>query len=473
MNIIIMLLLISLLILVHELGHYLAAVAFGVKVEKFGFGLPIGPTLFRTKWGETEILVHAFLLGGYVSFPDDEDSCLEKDSQGESALAANEAKADILPVDSSRRFKNKAPWQKAIIVSAGVIANIIFAIFLVYFTAAVWGKLPSGQYDVYIKEMINPEKSSAAQKGITLNDKIVEVNGHKIDNAYQLIFLIKKSKLHDGLVTTHAVEKNLEQLKKLNPQFDENSIIKKGERIKLPVLSKEEPLNVSRDVLIGMSKYKTDELNLDEKQIKIRDEIKGNIYTTSMPIMLEDAAYAISDTYKPLTIKVERDGKILTFDDIKADKEGMLGVKLEAKEKFIRTKSPAQVVKYGSAYLWDNTYLMLYGLWQLVSGKVPIEDLHGIVAITKIGGDIIENKGIFNGLLLTAIISIDLAIINLLPIPALDGGHLLFLLIEKLRGRPLREEVVENFARVGFIFLIALMIFVIFNDIFGLATKKF
>ena len=87
MSILIMILLLSLLILVHEFGHFIAARAFGIKVEKFGFGLPVGPTLFKTKCGETEILVHAFLLGGYVSFPDD-----EKDSD--------------IPADSPERFIN-------------------------------------------------------------------------------------------------------------------------------------------------------------------------------------------------------------------------------------------------------------------------------------------------------------------------------------------------------------------------------
>ena len=80
MSIIIMILLLSLLILVHEAGHFLAARACGIRVDKFGFGLPIGPTLFKTKIGDVEVLVHAFLLGGYVSFPDDEKDCnLPKD----------------------------------------------------------------------------------------------------------------------------------------------------------------------------------------------------------------------------------------------------------------------------------------------------------------------------------------------------------------------------------------------------------
>ena len=102
MSIIIMILLLSLLILVHETGHFFAARAFGIRVEKFGFGLPIGPTLFKTKCGDVEILVHAFLLGGYVSFPDDEKDC-------------------ELAEDSPERFINKPAWQRAIVVSAGVV----------------------------------------------------------------------------------------------------------------------------------------------------------------------------------------------------------------------------------------------------------------------------------------------------------------------------------------------------------------
>ena len=88
MSIIIMILLLSLLILVHEAGHFFVARACGIKVDKFGFGLPIGPTLFKKKVGDVEILVHAFLLGGYVSFPDDEKDC-------------------DLPKDSPERFANK------------------------------------------------------------------------------------------------------------------------------------------------------------------------------------------------------------------------------------------------------------------------------------------------------------------------------------------------------------------------------
>ena len=104
---------------------------------------------------------------------------------------------------------------------------------------------------------------------------------------------------------------------------------------------------------------------------------------------------------------------------------------------------------------------------------MPIKDLHGIVVITKIGSDVISNAGFFQGVILTAMISINLAIMTLFPIPALDGGHLLFWMIEKLQGKPLNERVLEKISSVCFILLLTLMCFVIFNDIVALVTKKF
>ena len=116
---------------------------------------------------------------------------------------------------------------------------------------------------------------------------------------------------------------------------------------------------------------------------------------------------------------------------------------------------------------------MCYGLWSIVSGKVNVSELHGVVLITKMGGDIIQNNGIFSGLLLTAMISLNLALINFLPIPALDGGHFMFLIIEKLRGKPLNEDAVNKISSVFFLLLIILMVLVVFNDIYALITHKF
>ena len=137
------------------------------------------------------------------------------------------------------------------------------------------------------------------------------------------------------------------------------------------------------------------------------------------------------------------------------------------------TNTPKEVVVNSLDYLWRSTKLMVLGLWQLVTGKIPVNEMHGIIAITKVGSDIIETYGMLNGLLLTAIISINLAIINLLPIPALDGGHLMLLALEKILGRELDEKITEGIGKFFFLLLIILMVYVIFNDIFALVTHKF
>lgn len=459
-NLIIMIALISLLVLVHEWGHYIAARLFGVRVTKFGFGMPIGPVLFKTKKGDLEILVHACLLGGYVSFPEDEET---------------ENSEPLLPPDSKERFKNQPPLKQAIIVTAGVIMNVVFAFFLIVLAATIFHKLPTGKSEIYINEVI---KDGYIQKTmpnkLKANDKIVSVNGIDIDSAYSFIFLVKNSKLYDNKVDKEIINKKLDEFLKLNPKIKKNEIIKEGTRIILPAKTPENKLVVNEHVLKGLEKYKDNEIQLSEDEIKLRNEIFNRYtYVLTKDSFALEIATALADYYKPLDIVIERDGKQIEIKNVVAGEEGTLGVKLSTKEIYTETKTPSQILFHSAKYMVNSTKLMLIGLIQLVTGKIPINEMHGIIAITKIGSDIIEHQGMLNGLLLTAIISIDLAIINLLPIPALDGGHLMFIILEKIMGRPLDEKIVENISRFFFALLIALMIFVVFNDIFALITKKF
>lgn len=459
MSIIVMLLLLSVLILVHEAGHFLAARFFKIKVDKFGFGLPIGPTLYETKWGDTKILIHAFLLGGYVAFPDDEKDC---------GLAA----------DSPERFANRPIYQRAIVVSAGVFANIVCAFAFVFLTAALWGHMPSGKYDIYVKDIIAPKSEKALeniwQSGIEKKDKIVEINGTKINNTFSLLTFIQLSKTDDGKVDKSFVDANFNKLKKLNPPILRDEVIPSGVAIRLPEQELEAPISIERKVLKGMKQYKDIQVHLTQNQKKLRDELKGkSAYVSGGKYTMNDVAFAISDNSRPINITVERNKKIINLKPVLANKKGLIGIKLEAKEILIPTTTPKSVLVIGSKFLYDNTYMMVYGLYQIFTGKIPLKDLHGIVAITKVGGDVIANQGIFSGLLLIAIISMDLAIVNFLPIPALDGGHIMFLIIEKIKGKPVDEKIIEKISNVGFWLLIGLMFFVIFNDILGLITKKF
>jgi regulator of sigma E protease len=169
---------------------------------------------------------------------------------------------------------------------------------------------------------------------------------------------------------------------------------------------------------------------------------------------------------------VERKGQKVALKTIYPNKDGLIGIMPEVQAVGIATKTPSQIVKAGTEYLWKQTSLQIYGMYQLVTGKIPAKEMHGIVAVAKIGGDVIHDGGIPSGLLLTAIISAWLAILNFLPIPALDGGHFMFLIIEKLRGRAVSEKVMETLSTVFFVAILALALLLIFNDIYALLMHK-
>lgn len=452
MYIIIMLLLISVLIIVHELGHFLSARAFGMKVEKFGFGLPFGPTLWKGKWGDTEIIVHALLLGGYISFPDDEKDC-------------------ELPKDSPLRFQNKPLYQRAVVVSAGVVANILCAIFLVILSASIWHKLPAFEYDVYANKILDIN-SSVKTSGMKEGDRIYEINSQKITLPYSINQFAINSRKFDGKVDETIVLRKIKELKKLNPNLKENDLIKQNIIIKLPKATPEKPLSLTQYQLMGVEKYENKELELSDEQKILRNKIyqKSN-YKSEGNITLKDIAIASSDTYKPLYITVLRNNKIIKLNPIESNEKGLVGIEQKFNEVFVPTKTLQSIIGQSFNYLWKNTSMIFVGLEKIFTGKVEYENMRSIIAVTKIGGDIIQHQGMFKGFLLTAIISLNLAIVNFLPIPALDGGHILFMIIEKIRGKALDEKVIENIGNAGFIFLLILMFLLLFNDIYALITK--
>ncbi len=200
MSTIIMILLISILILVHEAGHFFSARMFRIKVDKFGIGLPIGPTLWEKKIGDITLVIHAFLFGGYVSFPDD-----DKDSD--------------VPADSKDRLMNRPIWQRAIVFSAGVLANVICAFVLVLLTAFLWHNMPSGKFDTYVSKITAPKEASVWQSGMQEGDKIIEINGSPADTKYALNLYAMYSASFDGKTDKELVEKNYTNLEKNQSGF--------------------------------------------------------------------------------------------------------------------------------------------------------------------------------------------------------------------------------------------------------------
>lgn len=451
---IIMILLISLLILVHELGHFLAAKLVGVRVDKFGFGLPIGPTLFKKKFGETEILIHSFLLGGYVSFPDDEEDC-------------------DLPKDSQLRFANKTVGQRAIVIVAGVIFNIIFAYFLIFSTGLIWKHLPDNKFTVKFEKFAPSAVESIKNSGIQANDIIYSINGLKIDYPIAITKFFNLSKEFDGFVDEAIFNKKFEELKALNPSVKDTGLIEQGTVIKLPEFTDEEKVNLTLDNIMGLEKYKSKEINLSDLQADIRNKINyAPTYTVDSDVTLKDIAMAVSDTKKPVYIVVKRGDEEIALPAVYPNKDGLIGIEQSYSENYTETRNLKELINGTFKYVNYNMGFMIYSLGKLFSGKIPMSEMNGIIAITKIGTEIIAYKGIFQGLLLAAMISLNLAIVNILPIPALDGGHLLFLIIEKITRKPVNKKFVEGLSTFCFYLLIVLMIFILGNDIYAWITGK-
>lgn len=455
MSLIIMILLISVLILVHELGHFLVARAVGLKPEKFGFGLPFGPTLYEKKWGDTVVCVHALLLGGYVSFADD-----DPDSP--------------LPEDDENRIMNRPVWQRFLIVSAGVFANAVLAYVLVLIVALGSGGLPVGKYNVYVDDLYPKSTTVATEAGFAAKDKIIKLDKAEINNPAIFLALLNENATYNSKVYEEKVEAVSSAIRKLNPSLGEE--ISAGTEVILPERTPESPMiePVLKKINPGEDYENKKIVELNDLQKSLRDKTKNSLkFKADQDITLEDLATAISDTEHPLTIVVLRNGKEVSFENVIPNEKGVIGIKLSFEEISQKTTGLLSAVKNSWTYLWINTTMMIDGLVKLFTGKIPMGELHGIIAIAKVGGDVIQYQGIWKGFLLTAIISMNLAILNLLPIPALDGGHILFLAIEKIFGKRFSTDMQETFVRYGFSFLILLMVFVICNDIFALVTKKF
>ncbi|MBQ8848092.1 MAG: RIP metalloprotease RseP [Candidatus Gastranaerophilales bacterium] len=474
MNQLIMILLISMLVLVHEAGHYIAARMCGVRVTRFGIGMPIGPSWKLFKLGDTVFYLHAFLFGGYVSFAEPESQVVDESQETNKKQSINEIQEDeFLPADSAELYDNKTIAQKLFIVSAGVIMNIVFAIILVMFCAVCFHKLPTSNQNLYVDSFVAEKTSNIENFNVKKGDKIHKVNGIKVNSLYQLTFFAKNSKLFDDYAQEDLIEKNIENLKKLNPQI-KNDLILEGQEIKLPKAIEENELKANENMLKGLEKYKKDGLKLSADYVDLRNEIYNKkTYRFKKDTELKDVAIALSDTYKPLSITFIRNDKEYTINNVIVGEKGILGVKLKIEDIFMETKTPKDVVINSMKYIYTTTSTMLFGLWQLITGKVPASDMHGIIAVTKLGGDIIASKGIINGILLTAMISINLAIMNFLPIPALDGGHVMFLVIEKITGRKPDKDLSEKINNFFFMLLIILMVAICYNDILALVTKKF
>jgi len=434
------------LIFVHEAGHFLVARLFGVGVEKFSLGF--GPRIFGKTVGRTDYRVSAIPLGGYVKMVGEDPDC------------------ELPPEDLPVSFTHKNVYQRMAIVAAGPVFNLLLAVFIFFAFMSAFGM--DGIRSVV--RHVAPE-SPAAQVGFQVEDRIVAIDGHDAESWFDVRRALKGS---DGEPLLFTVERG-------------------GELLDLKAVP---VLKTTRDILgdeveyydLGISEWPLIEAVIGEVTQGFPAEKAGlragdriaTINGTSVNSW-EQMRKAIAAADKnPLRLKIQRGGSDFEVEitpqlAVQKDPAGnkverrLIGIssgKPSVPEELrIRKRlSPAAAFTESLNRTWMIIDLTFRGISKMLTGTISSNNLGGPIMIAQMAGQQAK-QSIGSLIYFMAFISINLAILNFLPIPVLDGGHLMFFFIEAVLGRPVNLRIREIATQTGMFILLALMIFVTWNDI--------
>lgn len=434
MTLVAFLIMLGVLITIHELGHFLFARLFGVKVESFSIGF--GPPIFKWKGKETEYQIALIPLGGYVKMYG-EDSMTEP-------IQGN---VDKSAFSDPRSFHSKPNWQKMLIAFAGPLFNIILAIILFIAVYIIGVKEPAYLSQPVVVGYV--EKNSIAEKvGIQPFDKIVKVNGKEVKNW-------KEFTIEIGMKAGKNVE--IEILR--NGSIQKISVI-------LPEDMTKQSFGISPVLPAKVGKV-LENSPAAKAGLKEGDIIVG---VNGRPIntWFEFADFMASLKEKQsINLLVKRDNKIFSIMLEPQYNEELKKYTIGIAPKFETVTiqySPIEAVGKALEKTKDLTVAIYNVVAGLITGEVSFKTLGGPISIAKFSGEALET-GVSTFLFAMAFISLQLGYLNLLPIPVLDGGLILILLIETIIRRPLPDKAKEYLAYFGFALLGTLMIYVIFNDI--------
>jgi len=381
MSIVIFIVILLVLVLAHELGHFLTAKGFGVRVDEFGFGFP--PKIVGKKIGETEYSINALPFGGFVKIYGEDATEIEEADMLESGLMDKNKNLATEPPskDLSRNLAAKPRWQQALVMFAGIFANFLIAWFLIA------GLYMAGTNIVFDE---------------TLPAKDMQ-NTHLVIAAVSPGTPAEAAKLEAG------------------------------------------------DVITGLSYTDQSGSLLSNTPDRLTTFIRGS-------------------GGKPIDFNIFRNGTAMTVQVTPANQNGNFVVGISpALEGYIKLPffRAAGMGFHSSIVLVKET---AQGIGGLLAGKESLNDVSGPVGMVSIVGSAVK-MGLEYVIIFMALISVNLAVINLIPFPALDGGRLFFLLIEKIKGSRINPKVANILNTVGFGLLIILMLVVTFHDILKLFVK--
>jgi regulator of sigma E protease len=422
----------SILIVLHELGHYLTARAFGIKVEKFFLFFDAwGFKLFSFKYKDCEYGIGWLPLGGYVKIAGMIDESMDTEAMA----------APMQPWE----FRSKPAWQRLIVMLGGVTVNVILGIFIFWMLTFKYGETytPNNQ----LQYGIAPGKVGM-QIGLKSGDKILAINDKNVVRFDD----ITSSKVLMGNSTLTILRDG------------------KKQEILVPasILNDISDLGIKEFVSIRF-KAKIDSVNIggiaEKAGFKSGDEIvaingKEALYNDQVRNIL------INQKSKQVVFTVVRNQSLLNLP-VKTSQDGTIGIAFDFNQIKQETQkfNFIQALPAGASRAWGSLTDNAKGLGKVVKGEVKANKaFSGPVDIArKLYGGTWDWVKFWS---ITGLLSMALALMNLLPIPALDGGHSVFLIIEMIKGKPLSDKFMERAQIVGFILLATLMVFVLGNDIF-------
>ncbi|MGE1560624.1 sigma E protease regulator RseP [Pantoea septica] len=428
------------LITVHEFGHFWVARRCGVRVERFSIGFGKALWQRRDKQG-TEYVIALIPLGGYVKMLDE--------------------RVESVPAELRHQaFNNKALWQRASIIAAGPVANFIFAVFAywVVFIHGVPGVRP------VVGEIVNG--SVAAQAQIVSGMELKAVDGIETPDwdAVRMALIGKIGDAQTVLTVSRFGEEATQQkaVDLRNWQFEpdkEDPVVALGIRPRGP------QIETTLAEVQADSPASVAGLQAGDRIVKV----DGQPLTQWQNFVMQ----VRDNPGKEMVLDVNRNGETVQLHLTPearpgAKAEGFAGViprvvPLPEAYKTVRQYGAFDAVGEASAKTWQLMKLTVSMLGKLITGDVKLNNLSGPISIAQ-GAGLSAEYGMIYYLMFLALISVNLGIINLFPLPVLDGGHLLFLAIEKIKGGPVSERVQDFSYRIGSILLVLLMGLALFND---------
>ena len=433
------------LITFHEFGHYWVARRFDVKILRFsiGFGRPLWKKYFGKD--KSELIIAALPLGGYVKMLD-------------------EREGEVLPAEKHRAFNNKPLGQRFLIVLAGPVFNFIFAI-LAYWIMYMVG-LPG------IKPVVGEvaPSSIASNAGIRADDEIIAVENHKTATW---------TVVADELLN-HIVEGGSTRLTLRNAQSSEREIFIDTSTVSIDELAKQgilERIGITpkQFVVPAIIGEVQEGLAADRAGLKPGDRILS-ANGKSIDDWMAWVDIVRLHPQKLLSVKIERGEGILTLS-LTPDKKvtddgkviGFIGAANKPSKIFFSEESygPVSALAKALTRTWDMSWLTLQMLGKIITGQASYKNLSGPISIAQYAGDSAAN-GLASFLWFLGIVSVSLGVLNLLPVPILDGGHLMYYLVEFIKGNPVSESVQIVGQQIGLVLLLSLMVLVFYNDIMRL-----